>query len=145
MNFKKNPDDEDINKNIQKVFTNQICEVDDLKASGTMEGIKNLYCDTDINDSTFSEFIISYKLLYTSSYSYNIRILETLSRFLNNSYEAPKEPFNIMFHKALMLGLFLIIYWLYKLNTSINKIFINLFKMKKNNNPKKKKKKKKKK
>jgi hypothetical protein len=133
MYFQINKDEEEINKYIGQAFKN-ICDVNGLDSANTMGSYRDMYCNTSMDESLFAEFLLTYKLLYTSSYIYNINILDSLSYVLNNA-----KPYNASMHKILLILLYTLIFFLYQFMSKINGFIGKLFLLKK---PKLKKKKK---
>ena len=125
MYFKINKDEEEINKYIGQAFSN-ICDVTGLDSANTMGGYRDLYCNNSLDESLFAEFLLTYKLLYTSSYIYNINILDSLSYVLNNA-----KPYNASMHKILLILLYTLIFFLYQTMSKINGFIGKLFLLKK--------------
>jgi hypothetical protein len=130
MYFKITPDEEDINKNINSAFIN-ICDVDGIDPNMTMGKFQNMYCNSEVEDSLFAKIVLTFKLLYTSSYIYNINILNFLSSVLTNQSRSSPSSY-----KMVLIILYAVVYYLYLGTMYINNQFIKLVKMP-NNKPKK--------
>ena len=131
MYFKITPDEEDINKNINSAFIN-ICDVDGIDPNMTMGKFHNMYCNNkDVEDSLFAKIVLTFKLLYTSSYIYNINILNFLSSVLTNKSQSSPSSY-----KMVLIVLYALVYYLYLGTMYINNQFIKLVKMP-NRKPKK--------
>jgi hypothetical protein len=131
MYFKITEDEVNINEHINSAFIN-ICNVDNIDQKFTMGKFRSMFCDTEIEESLFSKIVLTFKLLYTSSYIYNINILNFISSILNNtSNNSPSS------HKLLLLILYTVVYLLYIATMHINNFFVKLVNFK-NNKPKKK-------
>ena len=132
MYFKKNADEIEIAEYINTAFID-ICDVKGLPAKGTMGGFHNMYCNSVVDESLFAELVLTYKLLYTSSYNYNINLIDSMSSILNN-----KKNNSVSTHKILLILLYIVVYFLFELIVRINTIFTKIFQIKKTNKPKRK-------
>ena len=128
MYFKKTNDEIEM-EHINESFVN-LCGINKFDGD-TMSGIKSMYCSPD--DTAFSNFTLTFKILYTSSYNLNLNILQFISELLNNT-NGSMSPSN---HKIALIIFYIIIFYLIKVTTLINGLFIKLFMVQ----PKKKKKK----
>jgi hypothetical protein len=130
MYFEKTEDEKEIDKYINTAFIN-ICDIQGLKSTSTMGGFHNMYCNSIMDESVFAELVLTYKLLYTSSYNFNINIIDSISSVLNN-----KENNSASTHKLLLIIIYTIIYFSLGLITQVNGFIIKLFKIKSSYLPK---------
>ena len=124
MYFKIDKDEEEINKYINKAFVN-ICDVFGLESNTTMGKFSDMYCNANPEESIFTGFLLTFKLLYTSSYIFNINILDSISSVLNNT-----SHFKASTHKILLILLYTLIYYLYKLIAIVNLFLAKLIAIK---------------
>ena len=121
MYFKKTVDEKEMEK-INESFEN-LCDNRQFEGE-TMKGINAMYCGND--DTTFSKFTLTFKILYTSCYNLNLNILNFISDILKNENEYKMSPSS---HKITLIILYIIIFYLIKATTVINSFVVKLFKI----------------